>query len=149
MSRLRQRVRRADKGNADKWNKAIPYAVHAGMLRENGQNAVQILTNMTRADPTILFLNKVDRYRTTGDSWMFFIKRYYHVPGIAARFALTPVDRRVVHITDLKATFPGAGEGTRLMRVIADLADEARVVLSLDAKSFGEITIPDDRLIDW
>jgi hypothetical protein len=35
------------------------------------------------------------------------------------------------------------------MRVIADLADDARVVLSLDARSFGEITIPDDRLIDW
>jgi GNAT superfamily N-acetyltransferase len=105
--------------------------------------------SMTRTDPTILFLNRMDRYRTTGDAWMFFVKRYYHVPGIAARFALTPIDWRVVHITDLKANFPGAGEGTRLMRVIADLADDTRVVLSLDARSFGEITIPDDRLIDW
>jgi hypothetical protein len=73
--------------------------------------------SMTRTDPTILFLNRMDRYRTTGDAWMFFVKRYYHVPGIAARCALTPIDWRVV--------------------------------LSLDARSFGEITIPDDKLIDW
>ena len=106
-------------------------------------------TSMTRADPTFVFLNRMDRYRTTSDAWMFFIKCYYHIPGIAARLALTPIDRRVVHITDLKATFPGANEGTRLMRIIADMADEARVVLSLDARSFGEITIPDDKLIDW
>jgi len=104
---------------------------------------------MTRTDPTIDFLNRMDRYRITGDAWMFFIKRYYHIPGIAARLALTPIDRTVVHITDLKATFPGAGEGTRLMRVLADMADEARVVLSLEARGFGEIAIPTDRLIGW
>jgi hypothetical protein len=104
---------------------------------------------MIRADPTIVFLNRMDRYRITGDAWMFFIKCYYHIPGIAARLALTPIDRRVVHITDLKVTFPGIGEGTRLMRLITDMADDARVVLSLDARSFGEIAIPDDRLISW
>ena len=35
------------------------------------------------------------------------------------------------------------------MRLIADMADDARVVLSLDARSFGEIAIPNERLIGW
>jgi hypothetical protein len=34
-------------------------------------------TSMTRADPTFVFLNRMDRYRTTSDAWMFFIKCYY------------------------------------------------------------------------
>jgi hypothetical protein len=97
---------------------------------------------MTRTDPTILFLNRMDRYRITCDAWMFFIKRYYHVPGIAARFALTPIDRRVVHITDLKATFPAVGEGTRLMRMMADLADDAQLLLSLTPRASARLRFP-------
>jgi hypothetical protein len=99
--------------------------------------------------PTIRFMTSMDQYRMTGYDWAFLTKFGYHIPGIAARLYLTPIDQDVVHISDLKATFPGAGAGSRLLRIVAELADEAEVVLSLDAKSFGEIRIPDDKLVEW
>ena len=102
-----------------------------------------------RWHPTILFMCRADRYRVTGDAWAFFERRLYHVPGIAARLSLTPIDAKVVHVTDLKATFPGMGEGRRLLETVCGMADDAGVVLSLDARGFGETRIEDEALVRW
>jgi hypothetical protein len=69
--------------------------------------------------------------------------------GVQATVKFVPIDRRMIHLTHLRAEVPQQGHGTRFMSFLTELADQTGVMLSLDARPYGEILIPLWKLLEW